>query len=176
MLKEGEKILVVRDCHYSVINSIVLSRANPVYLLPEINQYGFYNGIDIDNIKKKICEHNDIKAVFITRPSYYGVCAELKDLKEYLGKKNIILIVDEAHGAHLNFCECLPSSANCLGADIVIQSAHKTLPAFNQGAYLHINNERIDIEKIEFYLKVFQTSSPSYIIMMFLDIAKYYEE
>jgi len=169
----GDKIIVGRDCHKSVINGIILAGAHPVYVKPEFdNNFGISTIIEPLAIEEALNKHPDAVGVFITRPNYYGICSDIEEIARIVHGNGKILVVDEAHGAHLNFSEKLPGSSVRLGADICIQSAHKTLPAFTQGAYLHVRSSDVDLEKLEFNLRILQTTSPSYIIMVMLDIAR----
>ena len=169
----GDKIIVGRDCHKSVINGIILAGAHPVYIRPEFdNNFGIATVTAPSEIEKALDRHPDAKGVLITRPNYYGICSDVKEIAGIVHQKGKVLVVDEAHGAHLNFSDKLPAGSIRLGADICIQSAHKTLPAFTQGAYLHVGSSAVDLEKLEFNLRILQTTSPSYIIMVMLDIAR----
>ena len=169
----GQKIIVGRDCHKSVAAGLILSGADPVFVYPEYNcEFGITEAISAKTIEKSLREHPDATAVLITRPNYYGICGDIEEISSVVHAHNKLLIVDEAHGAHLAFNQKLPPSALQHGADICIQSAHKTLPAVTQSAYLHIKGSRIDIDRLKFNLTMLQTSSPSYIIMSYLDIAR----
>ncbi|WP_024832836.1 aminotransferase class I/II-fold pyridoxal phosphate-dependent enzyme [Ruminiclostridium josui] len=169
----GQKVIVERDSHKSVVSGLILSGAEPIFIYPQYNcKFGINEGISAESIEKALCMYPDAAAVLITRPNYYGICSDIESIVKVVHSHGKPLIVDEAHGAHLAFSPLLPPSANQYKADIVIQSAHKTLPAVTQGAYMHINGSLIDIEKIRFNLAMLQTSSPSYIIMTYLDIAR----
>jgi len=173
LCRPGDKIIVGRDCHKSVINGIILAGAHPVYVKPEFdNNFGISTVTAPSAIEEALGRHPDATGVFITRPNYYGICSDIKEIARIVHHKGKVLVVDEAHGAHLNFSDKLPGSSIRLGADICIQSAHKTLPAFTQGAYLHVRSPYVDLEKLESNLRILQTSSPSYIIMVMLDIAR----
>ena len=173
VLKPVETLLIGRDCHRSAIGGMMLSGVRPVYIKPGfIKEYGFTAGYSPWDIEKQLIENPDIKAVFITRPNYYGVCSDISAIAEITHRLGRILMVDEAHGAHLKFNERLPVCAMDAGADICVQSAHKTLPAFTQSAYLHVKGEQVDIERLETSLDILQTTSPSYILMASLDIAR----
>lgn len=169
----GSRLIVGRDSHRAVINGMLLSGAKPYYILPEYSEeYGINTGITPQTVEKALLEAPDSAGVLITRPNYYGICNDIEKISEIVHAHDKILIVDEAHGAHLVFSSRLPICALEAGADLCIQSAHKTLPAFTQGAYLHIGSERIDKERVRYFLDVYQTTSPSFIIMAFLDVAR----
>ncbi len=169
----GQKIIIGRDSHKSVVSGLILSGAEPVFAYPEYNcEFGITEAITAKSIEKLLCQHPDAVAVLITRPNYYGICSDIEEISSLVHSHNKLLIVDEAHGAHFAFNQKLPPSALKYGADICIQSAHKTLSAVTQGAYLHVKGNRFDIDKLKFNLSMLQTSSPSYIIMSYLDIAR----
>ncbi|MFZ5985581.1 MAG: aminotransferase class I/II-fold pyridoxal phosphate-dependent enzyme [Bacillota bacterium] len=173
LCRPGDKLIAARDCHRSAVGGMILSGTIPVYIKPEFDMnFGIPTVIKISEIEEALKKNPDAVGVYITRPSYYGVCSDIEAVCKLVHSYNKVLIVDEAHGAHLRFSKKLPSCALDYGADICIQSAHKTLPAFTQGAYLHVKGHRIDIEKLKSNLALLQTSSPSYIIMAFLDIAR----
>lgn len=163
---KGNKILVARNCHKAVYNAVYLNELTPVYLYPEyIREFGINGGISKEKVKAALEEHRDVKAVVITSPTYEGIVSDIEGIAKIVHEKNKILIVDEAHGAHFGMHGNLPKSALALGADIVIQSLHKTLPALTQTALLHIKGSRVNIEEVERYLHIYQTSSPSYVLM-----------
>ncbi len=169
----GQKIIIGRDSHKAVVSGLILSGAEPVFAYPEyICDFGITGAITAKIIEKLLLQHADAVAVLIARPNYYGICSDIEEISSLVHSHNKLLIVDEAHGAHLAFNEKLPPSAIKYGADICIQSAHKTLPALTQGAYLHVKGSRVDIDRLKMNLRMLQTSSPSYIIMSYLDIAR----
>ncbi|AOY75472.1 aminotransferase class I/II-fold pyridoxal phosphate-dependent enzyme [Clostridium formicaceticum] len=168
----GDKIIVARNCHQSVINATILGDLVPVYLYPEMDSYhGIPLGISPEEVKKKLIACPDAKAVMLTYPTYHGFTSDLKKIAEIVHGYGKILLVDEAHGAHLGLNEKLPMTALECGADAVVQSTHKTLPAFTQSSMLHVQGNKIDIDKLKFMLKIHQSSSPSYILMASLDLA-----
>ncbi|HHW32049.1 MAG TPA: aminotransferase class V-fold PLP-dependent enzyme [Clostridiaceae bacterium] len=171
--KPGDQLIVSRDCHKSVISGMMLAGAEPVYLKPEFNEeFGITTVITPKEVEKMLEKYPKAAAVLITRPNYYGVCSDIKKIAEIVHRHGKILAVDEAHGAHLRFGDGLPFCAMDSGADICVQSAHKTLPALTQGSYLHVKNKRIDLDKLKMILRMLQTSSPSYLIMAMLDVAR----
>jgi len=163
---KGGELLVSRDCHKSVINSTILFDCDVSFAF---NDYDDINNvslpISLGNIKEVVEKNSNIKFVLITSPNYYGLTADIKGIGEYLHKKNIMLIVDQAHGSHFIQSDLLPNSALLNGADIVIESVHKTLPTLNPGALLHINNSLIDIKILKEIINSLLTTSPSYIVM-----------
>jgi arginine decarboxylase len=173
----GDKIIVGRDCHRSVIHGLTLAGGIPVYVKPYfLKNFGISGCVDVEGVQKAILEHADAKAVLITRPTYYGVCADIKKIRALAREKDMVLIVDEAHGAHFPYSSRLPKSAIEEGADLVVQSAHKTLPSLTQTAYLHLNGDRVDRERIIYNLSMIQSTSPSYLFLLFLDFARAYME
>ncbi|AKL93588.1 arginine decarboxylase SpeA [Clostridium aceticum] len=168
----GDKIIVARNCHQSVINATILGDLTPIYLYPEVDVYrGMALGVLPGEVKKRLLEHPDAKAVVITYPTYDGFASDLKEIAKIVHQHEKVLLVDEAHGAHLGLSEKLPMTALECGADAVVQSTHKTLPAFTQSSMLHIQGNRVDVEKLKFMLKLHQSSSPSYLLMASLDLA-----
>jgi len=171
--KRGQKLIVARDCHKAVVNGMLMAGVIPVYIMPEYSEkFGIYTGITPLTVEKALRDAPDAAGVVITRPNYYGVCSDIEEIARIVHLHNKPLIVDEAHGSHLVFNRRLPVCALEAGADLCIQSAHKTLPAFTQGAYLHVGTDRVDRERVRYYLDMYQTTSPSYIIMAYLDIAR----
>lgn len=166
----GDKIIAARNCHVSVYNAIYLNGLQPVYIFPGCDAYtGIYRGVNVEEIRHCVQENTDVKAVVITSPTYEGNVSSVREIASYLHEKNIVLIVDEAHGAHFHMSEAFPKSAVELGADAVIQSIHKTLPAFTQTALLHLNGNLINRDRVKMYWNIYQTTSPSYILMAGID-------
>lgn len=161
----GDKILVARNCHKSVYHAIELLGLDPVYVYPEIDEYGICKGITKEQIEKIIEEETMIKAMVLVSPTYEGRVSDIRGISEVLHKKHIPLIVDEAHGAHFIYHDAFPDSAVSEGADIVIQSLHKTLPAFTQTGLLHLCTDCVTREIMQKKLSIFQSSSPSYVLM-----------
>lgn len=163
----GGKILAARNCHKAVYNGILLRGLRPVYIYPHTEpEFGLNGSISPEAVKRALEANKDVQAVLITSPTYDGVLSDIKEISQIVHKYGLPLIVDEAHGAHLPFGRGLfPESSLKNGADIVIHSLHKTLPAFTQTALMHVNSGRVDRDKIAKYLAVYQTSSPSYILM-----------
>jgi len=164
--KKGDSILIARNSHKSVYNAIELNELCPEYIYPDVLPYGINGEVFLTDIVQKVENNPKIRVVVVTNPTYEGVISDIEAIAQYLHKKGIVLIVDGAHGAHLGFAEDFPRNALSSGADIVIHSIHKTLPAFTQTSLLHISsNERVDETRINKYITMFQSSSPSYILM-----------
>lgn len=167
-----DKIIVNRDCHQSVINACILGDINPEYIYPKINENNnILEGIEVEDAIKVIDNNLDAKAILLTYPTYYGMTYDLEKVCKYAHKNNMIVIVDEAHGAHLGLSRELPKSALEQGADIVIQSTHKTLPAFTQSSMIHTQGNRINNNRLVNMLRITESSSPSYILLSSLEIA-----
>ena len=182
--ENGGKILTARNCHKAVYHAICLNRLEAEYLYPEeITEFRINGGIRAEDVRKALekdamrCAGNSgdvrgkitkIQAVLITSPTYEGVVSDIRAIADAAHEYGIPLIVDEAHGAHLEYadqCHSFPKSALEYGADIVIQSLHKTLPCFTQTAILHVKGKFVDQDRVSRYLSMFQTSSPSYLFM-----------
>ncbi|WP_243388480.1 aminotransferase class I/II-fold pyridoxal phosphate-dependent enzyme [Bacillus kexueae] len=174
--QDGDIVLVQRNCHKSIIHGILLSGAIPVYLSPNVDEELLVPSyVSTETVRKAIDLYPDAKAIILTNPNYYGLSyTELNKIVEVAHRRNIPVLVDEAHGAHFPFSNLFPNSSISAGADIVVQSAHKTLPALTMGAYLHFNSERVDESELKKYLTILQSSSPSYLIMASLDLARAY--
>lgn len=168
--QRGARILMARNCHKSVYNAVFLNDLHPVYLYPEYVHGMEMNGeIKPEQVDRLLKEYLDISAVIVTSPTYDGVVSDVKGIAEIVHKRNIPLILDEAHGAHFGFHPYFPENGNQCGADIVIHSIHKTLPALTQTALLHMNGSIIDRGRVRRYLHLLQSSSPSYVLMAGMD-------
>jgi arginine decarboxylase len=170
--KEGQKIVIPRDAHLSVIGGVILAGLVPVFVYPTIDpDWGISVGIPLEEYERALKEHPDAKACLITRPNYYGMAWDLKPLVKLCHDHGIPLLVDEAHGAHLHLHEDLPLSAVDMGADMVVQSTHKTLGSFTGSSMLHLVGNRIPPDRVQRMLAILQSTSPSYLLMTSLDIA-----
>lgn len=173
--EENDVVLVQRNCHKSVIHGMQLAGVKPVFLTPEYDEEVKVPGaISFNLINRAINEYPEAKALILTNPNYYGMATDLTEIVKLAHVHAIPVLVDEAHGAHFTLGSPFPMSALKCGADIVIHSAHKTLPAMTMGSFLHSNSELIQTEKIQYFLQMLQSSSPSYPIMASLDLARYY--
>ncbi len=162
----GGKLLMARNCHKAVYHAAYLRGLETSYVYPSYEPTCGLNGkISPDDVEKALQEKVGVEAVIITSPSYDGVVSDIERIAKIVHSYGIPLVVDEAHGAHFAFSECFPISALDLGADVVIHSLHKTLPAMTQTALLHKRGNRVSSEKLEEFLGIYETSSPSYILM-----------
>lgn len=165
-VKRGDEIIVARNCHKAVYHGIVLNGLTPHYIYPQIHQgFGVNGGISPKRIKKMLITYPDSKLVVLTSPTYEGVVSDIAEIAKIVHSFGIPLLVDQAHGAHFGMQEEFPQSALSYGADIVVESVHKTLPAFTQTALLHVQGNLVDKKKIKKYLGIYETSSPSYPMM-----------
>lgn len=171
-VKEGEKLALCRNAHKSAYNALVLSGAAPVYISPEILPCAIAAGITPERLEKAFAKHPDISAVLVTSPTYEGFVSDIKALADCAHRHNAILIADETHGAHFAFSADFPQTAMEQGADISIQSWHKTLPCPNQSAVINLNRERLDVPRLKDAYSMVQTTSPSYILMCLMDKAR----
>lgn len=159
-LKPNDNVLIARNCHISVYNGLVLTGAQPTWFMPEFDkEWEIFKGITPKDIKRFI--NKDLKALIITSPTYEGNFSDIKEISEICKENNILLIVDEAHGALLNFSDYKSKSAIHCGADIAIQSLHKTAGAPNPCALMHIS-KNISHTKVQEALNLVNTTSPSY--------------
>ncbi|MBT2692173.1 aminotransferase class I/II-fold pyridoxal phosphate-dependent enzyme [Bacillus sp. ISL-55] len=174
-INEDDLVLVQRNSHKSIMNAIRLAKAKPVFISPEFNgEYGVAAGLSIEGVKSAISQYPNAKTLILTYPNYYGLTYDLKTIIDLAHEHGIPVLVDEAHGVHFIAGDYFPASAVELGADIVVQSAHKTLPAMTMGAFLHYQTDRVSLSKLKFYLQALQSSSPSYPLMASLDLARLY--
>ena len=175
-VKRGGKLLMSRGCHRSVYSGISLGNIIPCYIQPETTKEGIMGVLDHKKVAMALDENPEAEAVILPSPNYYGICSDIEKIAEEVHKRGKILIVDQAHGAHLHLFEkfcgmgVLPRGAEDLGADIVIDSTHKTLATFTQTAILNVVSDRVDNFKLESYLHMVQSTSPSYLLMASHDI------
>lgn len=169
----GDKIIIPRNIHKSVISGIILSGAIPIYI-PSIwdDELGMSHGIDLELLEQALIDNPDAKAVMVLNPTYYGTTVDIKHVVNLVHKYNVPILVDEAHGPHFKFHEDLPMSAVEAGADMVIQSTHKILCSLSQSSWLHVQGNRVDVKRAKSFLQILQSTSPSYILLTSLDLAR----
>jgi arginine/lysine/ornithine decarboxylase len=173
---EGDKIIVERNCHRSIFNAVIMRKLKPIYVKNIISKkYNAPFSLDMEHFLEVIEKNEDAKGIVITYPNYYGICGDLEKIISEAKYRNIRVLVDSAHGAHFGISDMLPRNALQLGADMVVMSAHKTLPSLTQTAYLHVS-KNMDLEKVDFYTSAFMSTSPSYIFLASLDYARYFLE
>lgn len=169
----GEKIIVPRNAHRSVIGGIMLGGAVPVFVQPEFDvALGIAMALTTEAIAEAIAAHPEAKAVLVVHPTYYGVTADLKKIAALVHAHGMVLLVDEAHGAHLKFHPELPIQALDAGADIVAQSTHKLLGSLTQTSMLHVGSSRVDEGRIKAMVSLVQSTSPNYLLLASLDVAR----
>lgn len=175
---EGGKLVMARNCHKSVFNALTLGNIQPVYAYPEmIREHGILGEVTAGEIERTLLEHPDAAAVILPSPNYYGICSDIQAIARIVHRHGKILIVDQAHGAHLKWLSkkenggAGPVCAEEAAADLVINSIHKTLASFTQSAVLNLNSDRVDRYVLEDKLQAVQSTSPSYLLMASLDIS-----
>lgn len=174
LLEEGDEVVVARNCHRSVFYALSLRKAKIHFLLPEFwEDFSCFGSISPKEVERLLGEFPKSKALIFTSPSYEGVVSDVEGIAKLCHENGLSLLVDEAHGAHFSPKKgaSFPESAIALGADLVVQSPHKTLCSLTQSAWILGNGERYSREKLSFYLSVFQTTSPSYPLMLSLEKA-----
>lgn len=176
-VKPGRKLIMARNCHKSVFNALTLGNIQPVYAQPElIQEHGIMGAVSPEEIKRCIDENPDADAIILPSPNYYGICSDIKAIADVAHAAGKVLIVDQAHGAHLQFfhrygCgDDMPLAAEACGADMVINSIHKTLASLTQSAVLNYNSDIVDRYVLEDKIQAIESTSPSYVLMSFLDI------
>ncbi len=172
----GQKIMIARNAHKSAMMGLVLSGAEPVYVMPDVlSDWGIQGGISPLMVRRTFEKNPDCKALFLVSPSYYGVASNLKEIANICHEFGALLLVDEAHGGHLYFSSRLPVGALEAGADMCVQSMHKVTGALTQSSVLHIKRHagtELDVERVVSSLQLVQSTSPSYLLMISLDCAR----
>ncbi|MCG3203372.1 MAG: Arginine decarboxylase [Elusimicrobia bacterium] len=172
--RPGESLIISRNAHKSTLGGIVLSGVWPLWIQPTVDQ-----NMDIlfdstpEQVEKTLKQFPEAKAVFVTSPTYNGVTTNLKKIAEICHARGKVLLVDEAHGAHLHFNRNLPPDAIESGADMAVQSTHKTLAAISQGSVLHFNSKILDVSRVKRIISMLQTTSPNYLTLASLDLARW---
>ncbi len=170
--KPGEEILIARNCHRSVYHAALMQDLKVHYYQPKrIREYDICDGVSAEEIGRLLDKYPESKAVVVSSPTYEGILSDVAGIAAVVHECGKILIVDEAHGAHLSY-----GGAIAAGADLVIHSLHKTLPSLTQTALLHVNGDRVDRDRLRSYLVMVQSSSPSYILMAGMDACIRYLE
>ncbi|UOF91787.1 aminotransferase class I/II-fold pyridoxal phosphate-dependent enzyme [Fodinisporobacter ferrooxydans] len=173
--KPGDRLIVARNFHKSVIQACTLGNIHPVYMdLPIDKDIQSAGPVPVESVEMAIQKYPDAKAVLITSPTYQGIYSPIREIAEIVHRAGMILLVDEAHGAHLHFHPQLHKYAALVqGADLVVQSTHKMLGSLTQTAMLHVNGKGVDLQRLAKYVSFSQTSSPSYLLLASLDAARY---
>jgi len=169
----NDKIILPRNVHKSVINALILSGAMPVFVKPDIDaNLGIANGVSYESVLEAITENPDAKAIFLINPTYFGVCSNIEKITTLAHENNILVLVDEAHGAQFYFSERLPLTAMEVGADISATSIHKTAGSFTQSSVLLTKGKRIDSTRLRSTLNMLQSTSPSSLLLASLDVSR----
>lgn len=172
-LQEGDKVLLPRNVHKSAINALILSGTKPVFIEPEIDtEYGIVNGVTLRAVKHALDLNNDIKALLVINPTYFGSVSNLAEIIAFAHQSHLTVLVDQAHGAHFSFHPDLPINAAKLGADLVTVSMHKTGGSLTQSSILLHNEGLIAKNKVRSTINLLQTTSASYLLMCSIDLAR----
>lgn len=174
LTKKGQKIITNRNCHRSILTGMIISGAEPLWLIPKrFEDWGIWGNVTPESVEEMLDKNPNAGMVWITNPTYEGVVSDIKSIAEICKKHNVPLIVDEAHACLWNFNNHLPTSALKLGADAVVHSLHKTGGSMSQSSMLHIaENSMLDVDAVEKSLKLLHTTSPSLILLASLDSAR----
>ena len=177
-LPRGGRILMARNCHKSAYHAAYLRGLEITYLYPPlISDFDLFDSVTSEQVRAALTAESQIGAVLLVSPTYEGRISDIRSIAAVVHEKGIPLIVDEAHGAHLGFGNVSSENSCLMGADIVIHSVHKTLPALTQTALLHVNGELVDRERLRRFLRIYQTSSPSYLLMASIgNVLRFLEE
>ena len=170
-LSPGDKVLVPRNVHRSVFGGLVMADLQPVWMKPSLFE-GIAAGPTLDTVTKAVQENPDAKAILIVTPNYYGLCPDVKGIAKLAHDNNMLLLTDEAHGAHLKFSSRLPEQSIDLGADMAAMSTHKTLGAMTGASMLLVGSDRINIERVRRAMSMLTTTSPNQILLASLDVAR----
>ena len=168
--KRGDRVLIPRNCHKSVYNALALASLHPVYIYPSVDEeIGIYANLRPEDVEKALNEYPDIKLVVTVSPTFYGVVSDIAEISEVCHAHGVPLMVDEAHGPHMGLSEYFPDSAVHQGADIVVQSLHKTLPVLTQTSILHVCSDLVDHEAVSRTIAIIESSSPSFVLVASAD-------
>lgn len=171
---EGETVAIPRNAHKSALMGLIMSGAKPVYIMPQLHEtWGLHGGIRPQDVEKLFQEHPECRGLMVVSPTYYGVCSDIKGIAEVCHRHGAILMVDEAHGAHCYFSDQLPEGDLIQGADMVAQSIHKVTGSLTQSSMLHARFDRVDRSRLEGNLHLVQSTSPNYLLLTSLDMARH---
>ncbi|MFD2443364.1 aminotransferase class I/II-fold pyridoxal phosphate-dependent enzyme [Bacillus sp. CGMCC 1.16607] len=169
----GEKIIVPRNVHKSVMSAIVFSGATPIFIHPEVDhELGISHGITTDSVSRALEQHPDAKGVLVINPTYFGISADLKKIVEIAHSYHVPVLVDEAHGVHIHFHDELPLSAMQAGADMAATSVHKLGGSMTQSSILNIREGLVSAKRVQTILSMLTTTSTSYLLLASLDVAR----
>lgn len=169
----GDKIIVPRNVHKSVMSAIVFSGATPIFIHPAIDEeLGISHGITTDAVERALEQHPDAKGVLVINPTYFGISADLKKIVEIAHSYNVPVLVDEAHGVHIHFHDDLPLSAMQAGADMAATSVHKLGGSMTQSSILNVRGKLVSVKRVQSILSMLTTTSTSYLLLASLDVAR----
>jgi len=169
----GDKILVPRNVHKSIMSAIVFSGAIPIFIHPEVDSYfGISHGITPESIERALILHPDTRAVLVINPTYYGISGDLEKIVKIAHSRNTPVLVDEAHGAHIHFHRELPLSAMEAGADMAATSMHKLGGSLTQSSILNLRGNLVSHKRVQSVLSMLTTTSTSYLLLASLDVAR----
>lgn len=170
LTNRGDEILIARNAHKSVFHAVELLGLAPRFLSPDfVGESSIFASVSPEKVESALIKYPSVRVVVVTSPSYDGVISDISSIARVCHARGALLFVDEAHGAHLGLGGGFPDGAVKSGADLVVQSLHKTLPSLTQTAILHVCSARVDTQRLRHALSVFQTSSPSYLFMASID-------
>jgi len=174
--KENKKIIIGRNCHRSVISGLTLTGAEPVWAIPDkLEKWGIWGAITAQNIETLLDKNPDAGVVWLNNPTYEGIVSDVESIAKVCKQRNVMLLVDEAHGCLWKFSDKFPKPALECGADAVVHSLHKTGGSFSQSSILHLGKDsKINAEELEANLSMIQSTSPSYMLLASLDAARAY--
>ena len=171
--RQGDRVLIGRNCHKAAIAGLVLNGATPIYLPTDyLPEFDLDLGVSPETLELFLQKYPDAKAVLLVSPNYFGVCGEIEKLAAIAHAYDVPLLVDAAHGAHLGFHPDLPISALQAGADLVVQSTHKVAGSLTQSSILHLQGDRIDPKQVDRALQILRSSSPNLLLLLSLDVAR----
>ena len=172
-LNPGERIAIPRNSHKSAMGGLIMSGATPVWMQPEVDE-GLHmdHTVTPETVRATLDREPDIKAVYIVTPTYYGVAADLESIVRIAHERDVPVLVDEAWGPHFHFHPALPPSAMQAGADLCINSTHKMLGSMSQTAMLHVQGNRVKLDRLKAVYKLFLSTSPNLVLVASLDVAR----
>ncbi|HET9341768.1 MAG TPA: aminotransferase class I/II-fold pyridoxal phosphate-dependent enzyme [Candidatus Eremiobacteraceae bacterium] len=172
-LRPDDAVLLPRNSHKSATSALIMSATRPIYMAPEVDHdLHVDHAVTAETVERSLEEHPEVKAVFVTSPTYYGATADLKAIEQLVHARGKLLLVDEAWGPHLHFHPELPPSATSVGADACVNSTHKLLAGMSQASMLHTVGSRIDQGRLRSTLRIFQSTSPQLVLLASLDVCR----
>lgn len=171
--RPGDQLVVARNVHKSIVSGLILSGVLPVYVAPEVDaRFGIALGVTPQAVREALDRHPAARGVLLVSPTYHGIASDLVEIARIVHDRGKVLLVDEAHGPHLAFHDGLPLPALACGADACAQGVHKMLGGLTQASILHVRGDRIDVGRLQAVLRLLQSTSPSYLLMSSIDVAR----